>query len=55
MDSGPNTKHHLVLPGESLKLLQWSEYEASLSSTWRELKPVAIVLSAIVIKLAGHS
>ena len=33
---------------------QWSEYEASLSSTWRELKAVAMVLSAIVIKLAGH-
>ena len=31
---------------------QWSKYEASLSSTWREL--VAMVLSAIVIKLAGH-
>ena len=33
---------------------QWSEYEASLSSTWRELKAVAMVLLAIVIKLAGH-
>ena len=33
---------------------EMSEYEASLSSTWRELKAVAMVLSAIVIKLAGH-
>ena len=33
---------------------QWSEYEASLSSTWRELKAVALVLSYFVQKMSGH-
>ena len=33
---------------------QWSEYEASLSSTWRELKAVALVLASYVQKLSGH-
>ena len=33
---------------------QWSSYEASLSSTWRELKAVALVLNSFAPKLAGH-
>ena len=33
---------------------QWSVYEASLSSTWRELKAVALVLCSFAQKLAGH-
>ena len=33
---------------------QWSEYEASLSSTWRELKAVSLVLASFATKLAGH-
>ena len=33
---------------------QWSEYEASLSSTWRELKAVSLVLYVLASKLSGH-
>ena len=33
---------------------QWSEYEATLSSTWRELKAVSFVLASFALKLAGH-
>ena len=33
---------------------QWSEYEVSLSSTWRELKAVTLMLSSFASKLAGH-
>ena len=33
---------------------QWSQYEASLSSTWRELKAVSLVLNSFTSKLAGH-
>ena len=34
---------------------QWSEFEASLSSTWRKLKAVSLVLCALASKLSGHS
>ena len=45
---------HCVEVGPNIAHGQWSEYEASLSSTWRELKAVALVLSSLVSKLAGH-
>ena len=34
---------------------QWSQYEALLSSTWRELKAVAMVLDSFAPKLAMQS
>ena len=46
--------YHLVEIGPHVAHGQWSEYEASLSSTWRELKAVALVLSSFASKLAGH-
>lgn len=45
---------HCVQVGPEIAHGQWSEFEASLSSTWRELKAVALVLSSLVTKLAGH-
>ena len=33
---------------------QWSQYEASLSSTWREVKAVSFVFQSFAPKLAGH-
>ena len=40
--------------GPDIAHSQWSQYEASLSSTWRELKAVAMVLDSFASKLAGH-
>jgi hypothetical protein len=46
--------HNMVEVGPDIAHGQWSEYEASLSSTWRELKAVAAVLNSFAPKLAGH-
>ena len=43
MEIGPSTAHW-----------QWSKYEATLSSTWRELKAVSLVLDSFAARLAGH-
>ena len=43
MEIGPNIAHG-----------QWSQYEATLSFTWRELKAVSLVLDSFASKLAGH-
>ena len=45
---------HVVEVGLEVAHGQWSEYEASLSSTWRDLKAVAQVLCAFSCKLSGH-
>ena len=45
---------HLVEIGPDIAQGQWSEYEASLRSTWRELKAVSLVLASFATKLAGH-
>ena len=45
---------HTVKVGPSVAHGQWTDYEASLSSTWRELKAVALVLCSFAPKLAGH-
>ena len=45
---------HTVEVGPQVVHGQWSEYEASLSSTWRELKAVFCVLCSFAPKLAGH-
>ena len=46
--------NHCVEIGTDIAHGQWSEYDASLSSAWRELKAVALVLSSLVSKHAGH-
>ena len=43
MEVGPRVAHG-----------QWSAYEATLSSTWRELKAVFMVLCSLAPKLAGN-
>ena len=45
---------HAVEVGPDISHGQWSQYEASLSSTWRELRAVSLVLSSFASKLAGH-
>ena len=45
---------HAVEVGLEVAHGQWSDYEASLSSTWRELKAVSLVLGALASKLSGH-
>ena len=45
---------HTVEIGPSIAHGQWSQYEATLSSTWRELKAVSLVLDWFATKLAGH-
>ena len=45
---------HEVEIGPDIAHGQWSQYETTLSSTWRELKAVALVLSSFIPKLAGH-
>ena len=45
---------HSVEIGPDIAHGQWSEYETSLSSTWRELKAVSLVLASFATKLAGH-
>ena len=47
--------YHEVEVGLEVVHRQWSEFEASLSSTWRELKAVSLVLCALASKLSGHS
>ena len=46
--------YHIVEVGPNIAHGQWSQYEASLSSTWRELKAVSLVLNSFTSKLAGH-
>ena len=46
--------HNMAEVGPDIAHGQWSLYEASLSSTWRELKAVAMVLDSFAPKLAGH-
>lgn len=46
--------HNRVEVGPDIAHGQWSQYEASLSSTWRELKAVSVVLNSFALKLAGH-
>jgi hypothetical protein len=45
---------YMVELGPSVAHGLWSEAEASLSSTWRELKAVYLVLQSFAQKLAGH-
>ena len=45
----------MVEVGPDIAHGQWSQYEASLSSTWRELKAVAMVLDSFAPKLAMQS
>ena len=45
---------HAVEVGPDISHGQWSQYEASLSSTWRELRAMSLVLSSFASKLAGH-
>jgi hypothetical protein len=45
---------HLVEIGAEVAHGQWSVYKASLSSTWRELKAVALVLCSFAQTLTGH-
>ena len=45
---------HRVELGPSIAHGQWSQYEATLSSTWRELRAVSLVLKSFAPKLAGH-
>ena len=46
--------HNMVEVGPDIADGQWLQYEASLSSTWRELTEVAAVLNSFAPKLAGH-
>ena len=46
--------HNVVEVGPDIAHGQWSQYEASLSSTWRELKAVSVVLNSFAPKLSGH-
>ena len=45
---------HRVELGPSIAHGQWSQYEATLSSSWRELRAVSLVLKSFAPKLAGH-
>ena len=45
---------HAVEVGPWVAHGQWSAYEATLSSTWRELKAVFMVLCSLAPKLAGN-
>ena len=45
---------HIVEVGPDIAHGLWLEYEASLSSTWRELKAVSLVLASFTAKLEGH-
>ena len=45
---------HSVEVGPNIAHGQWSQYETSLSSIWREFKPVSLVLNSFALKLAGH-
>ena len=45
---------HTAEIGPSIAHGQWSQHEATLSSTSRELKAVSLVLDSIAAKLAGH-
>lgn len=45
---------HAVEVGPRVAHGQWSAYEATLSSTWRELKAVFMVLCSLAPKLAGN-
>ena len=46
---------YMVELGNDIAHGQWSADESGLSSTWRELKAVYLVLSSFATKLAGHT
>ena len=46
--------HNIVEVGSDIAHGQWLQYEASLSSTWRGLKTVSVVLNSFTPRLARH-